>query len=128
VDAYDEGLTEPRPSTWTRADRRLSECCGGRGVPLDSGHRDCDCNYARAGAAVSGQVVAIESARSFGLPRRQDEPWVSKQRIAVHFDVTTTCIDNWCRAGMPYEYMGGRRGFGCRSARRGHREHGKRKS
>ena len=30
------------------------------------------------------------------------EPWLSKKSIARHFDVTTSTIDRWCVAGMPF--------------------------
>jgi hypothetical protein len=58
----------------------------------------------------AAEVVQLEAFRA-RRPRQVEEPWVSKQQIARHFAVTPTCIDNWCRAGMPFEYVGGRRRF-----------------
>ena len=41
----------------------------------------------------------------------RSEPWLSKKSIAEYYDVTTTTIDTWCRAGMPFHQFGPRRRF-----------------
>jgi phage terminase Nu1 subunit (DNA packaging protein) len=56
-----------------------------------------------------------QAAQIIPFPRRSDPmgntPMVSKKQLARFFDAGTSTVDRWCREGMPWHPVGGRRRF-----------------